>query len=237
MFIKNISTKYKSKKNNNTYFQELIKLIDNIKLKIKKKKYFIFSVLNYEYYTSFSKLQRDKLVELDFIIEDFQYLDYEYNEFKNELLNYLDLSIHSRQTTNNAINIFEQRNNNNNYTKNILNLQLNIHQLHIEFLINCLNFELSENINFVFDKLYRNRIDYLDYLVDIENDVNSVECQLVYDYKIKYKNLKLGELHLLTCDNFQKSYKNDETILNKTLRIKHKFYMLKEKLQKFDLKL
>jgi len=257
---KNISKKLKLKSyitytnTENVIICNLNKLIKTTKINLKNKNYFSFSLLNYNYYTSKTNKNKSKRIKLDFIIEEFEYLKYEFDQFKNMVLVQQNFNIwltkkfeNSIDTSNNiynqniwlkqvirsdSINVSEKTNN---HTHKITYLQLNILQLHIEFMNKCLNFEISE-AEILFKQLYKYRSEYLDYLTDIKPEI-TFECQLTsylnkdYNYNISYKQMKLGELHLLSCDNCLELYKNDTKILNKTIQFKQSFDKIKEQIQ------
>ena len=259
-YSKNISKKLKLKSyitytnTENVIICNLNKLIKTTKINLKNKNYFSFSLLNYNYYTSKTNKNKSKRIKLDFIIEEFEYLKYEFDQFKNMVLVQQNFNIwltkkfeNSIDTSNNiynqniwlkqvirsdSINVSEKTNN---HTHKITYLQLNILQLHIEFMNKCLNFEISE-AEILFKQLYKYRSEYLDYLTDIKPEI-TFECQLTsylnkdYNYNISYKQMKLGELHLLSCDNCLELYKNDTKILNKTIQFKQSFDKIKEQIQ------
>lgn len=257
---KNISKKLKLKSyitytnTENVIICNLNKLIKTTKINLKNKNYFSFSLLDYNYYSSKTNQNKSKRIKLDFIIEEFEYLKYEFDQFKNMVLvkqnfniwltkkfeNSIDTSndiynqnIWLKQVLlNDSIDVSEKTNK---HTHKITYLQLKILQLHIEFLNKCLNFEISE-AEMLFKQLYKYRSEYLDYLTDIKPEI-TFECQLTSylnkdcNYNISYKQMKLGELHLLSCDNCLELYKNDTKILNNTIQFKQSFDKIEEQIQ------
>lgn len=236
----------------NVIICNLSKLINTTKKELKNKNYFYFSLLNYNYYNSTTNKSKRK--KLDFILEEFEYLKYEFDQFKNIILVKQNFNIWLKKNFENSIdtsnNIYNQNiwlkqvllndsidvsEKKNKHTHKITYLQLNILQLHIEFINKCLNFEISE-AEILFKQLYKYRSEYLDYLTDIKPEI-TFECQLTsylnkdYNYNISYKQMKLGELHLLSCDNCLELYKNDTTFLNKTIQFKQSFDKIKEQIQ------
>lgn len=223
--------------NNNNIVTDLNKLVKITKKKLEKKHNFIYSLINYEYYASNTNNN-----EYYYIIEKYEYLKYEFDQFKNSILKQITYNNWLINQLHNSIDMYEQNNllndillNSENEKEfyeinNISNLQLKIIELHTNYLNNCLNFEISK-AEILFQNLYNLRTNFLDYLSDIKSDItlnSQISLYINNDlYDISYKSLKIEQFYLLSCNNYLDLHKNDETILKKIIKYNDLFLQIK----------